>query len=208
MDNSELIYNYLLKSGFSPQGACGILGNLHAESACRPENLQNSGNKKLGMTDTEYTAAVDNGKYDNFVHDGIGYGLCQWTYWSRKQGLLTYAKTYDKSIADLEMQLCFMIRELSQYGILDQIKCAETVDASTRIFMLQYEKPANQSEENIQTRIGYSNVYFSKYVNSLDADLSILCSHGVISSPEYWRKTAPNVTYLPELIHNMAEALR
>jgi hypothetical protein len=39
------------------------------------------------MNDASYTAAVDNGSYTNFTHDFAGYGLAQWTYWSRKQGL-------------------------------------------------------------------------------------------------------------------------
>ena len=45
------------------------------------------------MTDEQYTAAVDNGTYTNFVNDKYGYGIFQWTYWSRKQNLLNYAKS-------------------------------------------------------------------------------------------------------------------
>ena len=44
------------------------------------------------MTDAEYTAAVDSGSYTNFVRDSAGYGLAQWTYYSRKQALYDYAK--------------------------------------------------------------------------------------------------------------------
>jgi hypothetical protein len=44
--------------------------------------------KKLKMTDAGYTSAVDDGRYKNFVKDGAGYGLAQWTFWSRKQNLL------------------------------------------------------------------------------------------------------------------------
>ena len=43
--------------------------------------------------------------------------------------------------------------------------------------------------------------------STLDADLAKLVSAKVITSPDYWRKTAPTVQYLPELIHNMAEVL-
>ena len=42
----------------------------------------------------------------------------------------------------------------------------------------------------------------------LAADLTTLCNNGVINSPEYWKNLAPVTKYLPELIHNMAEALR
>ncbi len=51
------------------------------------------------MTDTTYTAAVDSGSYTNFVHDSAGYGLAQWTYHSRKQALLDFARAAGKSAA-------------------------------------------------------------------------------------------------------------
>ncbi len=72
---------------------------------CRT-TLQNAYNNKLGKTDAEYTAAVDNG-YGNFVKDSAGYGLAQWTYWSRKQALFNHAKQAGVSIADLNMRLGF-----------------------------------------------------------------------------------------------------
>lgn len=43
---------------------------------------------------------------------------------------------------------------------------------------------------------------------TLDADLAKLTAAKVITSPDYWKKTAPTVRYLPELLHNMAEALK
>ena len=86
------------------------MGNLYAESALNPKNLQNSYEKKLGHTDESYTAAVDNGTYGNFVRDRAGYGLAQWTYWSRKEALLAFARSKGRSIGDLEMQLDFASR--------------------------------------------------------------------------------------------------
>ena len=65
------------------------------------------------MTDDEYTVDVDAGRYGNFVHDSAGYGLAQWTFWSRKQGLYDYAKSTGRSIGDLTMQLEFLFQELS-----------------------------------------------------------------------------------------------
>lgn len=84
----EKIWNFLIGKGFSKAGAAGLMGNLFAESGLNPKNLQNSFEKKLGHTDDSYTAAVDNGTYSNFVKDSAGYGLAQWTYWSRKQNML------------------------------------------------------------------------------------------------------------------------
>ena len=101
----EKIYNFLygrIKNAF---GVSGLMGNLYAESGLVPANLQNSFEKKLGYTDDTYTTSVDNGDYQNFVHDKVGYGIAQWTYWSRKQALLNHAKQAGVSIADLNMQL-------------------------------------------------------------------------------------------------------
>ena len=84
MTTEEKIWSYLKEQGLSDAGAAGLMGNLYAESGLSPTNLQNTYEKKLGYTDVTYTAAVDSGAYTNFVRDSAGYGLAQWTYWSRK----------------------------------------------------------------------------------------------------------------------------
>ncbi|MBQ9428626.1 MAG: M23 family metallopeptidase [Clostridia bacterium] len=45
-------------------------------------------------------------------------------------------------------------------------------------------------------------------VDKLDAALSLLQEKGVTNSPDYWKKTAPSVKYLPELLVKIAEKLR
>ena len=105
MLNDQFIWDFLKKEGFNDYGVAGLMGNLYAESGLLPNNLQNTFNSKLGLSDEEYTKRVDNGTYTNFVHDSAGYGLAQWTYYSRKQNLLNFAKSKRKSIGDLEIQL-------------------------------------------------------------------------------------------------------
>ena len=86
--------------------AAGIMGNMFAESSLIANNLQGSGNKALSMTDEEYTAAVDSGTYtaEQFASDGFGYGLCQWTYSTRKAALLQHAKECGLSVGDAAFQ--------------------------------------------------------------------------------------------------------
>ena len=60
------------------------------------------------MGDEEYTKAVDAGSYGNFVNDSAGYGLAQWTFYTRKQALFAYAKDAEESIGNLAMQLAFL----------------------------------------------------------------------------------------------------
>lgn len=154
--------------GLSEAGAAGMMGNLYAESGLNPQNLQNTYEKKLGYTDAAYTAAVDDGSYDNFVKDSAGYGLAQWTYWSRKQNLLAFARAAGKSIGDLEMQLDFLYKELSEsYSkVLSVLKTASDVQAASNSVLLDFERPANQSSSVQTKRAGYGQTYFDKYAKS------------------------------------------
>ena len=68
--------------------------------------MQNTGNTKLGLTDAEYTSQVDAGTYTNFIKDGYGYGLAQWTYYSRKQSLLDYMTAAGVSIGNGFLLFC------------------------------------------------------------------------------------------------------
>lgn len=164
-NNEEKIWNYLKEKIGNDYGVAGVMGNLKAESNLNPKNLQNSYEKKLTYSDEEYTAAVDNGSYGNFITDKAGYGLAQWTYWSRKQNLLSFAKGQQKSIGDLEMQLDFFYFEISkQYApILQALKIATSVKEASNVILLQYEKPADQSEKVQNKRAEYSQVYYDKY---------------------------------------------
>lgn len=78
----EEMFEYFKSQGLNDYGASGLMGNLYAESGLAANNLQNTGNKKLGLTDAEYTSQVDAGTYTDFVNDG--YGLAQWTYFCQR----------------------------------------------------------------------------------------------------------------------------
>ena len=82
-NNEEKIWNYLKGAGLNDFGTAGLMGNLYAESGLIPNNVENLYEKRLGVTDASYTAAVDSGKYQFFSTDKAGYGLAQWTYCSR-----------------------------------------------------------------------------------------------------------------------------
>ncbi len=165
MNTEEKIWSYLKGQGLTDAGAAGLMGNLYAESGLRPNNLQNSYEGKLGMADAEYTEMVDHGTYGNFIHDKAGYGLCQWTYWSRKAALLAYAKAAGKSIGDLEMQLGFLMQELSTgyKAVLNVLKTTSSVQAASDAVLLQFERPADQSAAAKTRRTGYGQKYFDKY---------------------------------------------
>lgn len=168
MNAEKHIWDFFKVNGLSDAGVAGLLGNLWAESGLNPKNLQNTFNKALGMTDEEYTCAVDNGAYQNFVHDGAGFGICQWTYRSRKQNLLNFAQAVGKSIGDLDMQLDFLWKELNDgyNGVLEVLRNATSVLEASNEVLFQFERPANQGASVQAKRANYGRVYYDKYANT------------------------------------------
>lgn len=166
-DTGKTIWDFLIGKGLNAYAVAGIMGNLQAESALNPQNLQNTYEKKLGYTDSTYTQAVDNGTYTNFVKDSAGYGLAQWTYWSRKQALLQYAQTAKKSIGDLAMQLEFLWKELQGYtSVMKTLKSATSIRQASDAILTGYEKPANQGESVKTKRAGYGQTFYDKYAST------------------------------------------
>lgn len=162
--NEKTIWDFLAGKGLNAYAVAAIMGNLAKESGLMPNNLQNTYNNKLGKTDAEYTAEVDNGSYGNFVKDGAGYGLAQWTYWSRKQALLNRAKQAGVSIADLNMQLGFLWEELQGYtAVMEVLKKTGSVRTASDAVLTGYEKPANQSEAVKKERAECGEAYYKKY---------------------------------------------
>lgn len=169
--NDKKIWDYLIAKIGNPFGVAGLMGNLYAESGLRANNLQNSYSKKLGMTDEEYTAAVDSGSYANFVRDSAGYGLVQWTYHSRKRNLQEFAKDAGKSIGDLDMQLDFLVHELASYTtVMKTLVQARSVKEASDIVLTRYEKPADQSDAAKNRRAGYGQKYFDAYAGETEPE--------------------------------------
>lgn len=192
-DNVKIIWDFLKKQGYTDAGASGIMGNLYAESAFNPTNLQNTFEKKLGLNDIEYTTKVDNGIYTNFIHDGAGYGLAQWTYWSRKQGLLNYAKSKKVSIGNLTMQLEYLIKEFSGYkGLVDLMKTTSSVKEASDFILLNFERPKDQSEAVKNKRFEYSQNIYNTYAGKATATTTVSPSGYSNSKLISVKKLSPN----------------
>lgn len=164
-DDEKKLWDVLLAKIGNEYGVAGLMGNLYAESALRSNNLQQTYEKSLGFTDESYTSAVDNGSYTNFIKDSAGYGLAQWTYWSRKQGLIEYAQSVGKSIGDFEMQMEYLIKELetNHKSTLKALKAAQSVFEASTYVLIHYEAPADQGEAVQAKRASYGEKYYSAY---------------------------------------------
>ena len=105
-----------------------------------------------------------------FGNDSAGYGICQWTYYSRKYDLYDYAQDKDKSIGNMSMQLLFMKRELTS----SQISKLKSFDNSAQgaydaaaYFCSSYERPANTEAQSKKRGNLAKDTYWKRYKGSV-----------------------------------------
>ena len=165
-ESTKKIWIFLYDKIGNPYGVAGLMGNLFAESAMNPKNLQQSYEKKLGYTDDSYTKAVDSGKYKNFGEDMAGYGLAQWTSKGRKQRMLQACKKAGASIGSLDFQLDFLWKELNYKTyekVRDGLMNAKSVREASDLVLKKFEVPKDQSEKVQIKRANYGDFYYYGY---------------------------------------------
>lgn len=157
------ILTALVKGGMTPVGACAMGGNMMAESGMKANIAQRG---MTSLTDEQYTAAADAGTID-FVYDGVGYGLIQLTFYSRKAIYLNYAKSLGVSVGNEEAQVQFVLKELqSEYKSLwEYLKAAQGLYSAAARICLEYERPA---VNNIQERADFGNALYMQYGATLE----------------------------------------
>ena len=183
----QVVCESLLASGLSKNAVVGILINMAHEGSFRTNNLENCYEenqcckvygKDYGFcvhpeikgfgSDELYTKGVDSGSYakDKFVNDRAGYGLIQWTSAGRKQGLYEYAKSQKKSIADLSVQLGYLLEETKGYAITYKYITGNYSASDVALnFCLDFESPAHEST-TCPNRVNESLEEYINYVNN------------------------------------------
>ena len=148
MDYKLYIWAYFMIMIDNEYGVAGLMGNLYAESGLIPNKVQNI--PSASSDSDAYTQAVDDGtktEYE-FVHDSVGYGLAQWTYYTRKQALYDMYKSGGYStIGSIELQCEYLAYEL-EHGypsVLEALKNATSVREASDYVLHNFEQPANQS---------------------------------------------------------------
>lgn len=144
MNTAQNVYRALDAEGLTDAGILGVILNLYAESGLRSTNVED----RSGIPDDVYTGWVDAGGYDFSTDNGkhYGYGLPQWTLPKRKTGLLKFAILQGTSVGDEDMQIAYMVRELTtetEYAdLLRFLKTTDSVQLATDAFQRIYERPA------------------------------------------------------------------
>lgn len=157
--SEQTIYNALRVGGLSAAGACAMLGNMFCESGLKSNNVED----RCTLGDFDYTNAVDMGTISRYQWkvDAFGYGLCQWTYPSRKEGLYDLAKGQGVSIGDEQIQCEFCLVELiNEYSDLYSYLCSTgDLPEATKRICAEYERPA---VNNFADRINAAQRYFNQ----------------------------------------------
>ncbi len=167
---SQQIWDYLLAKIGNEYGVAGLMGNLQAESGLIPHRLQ--GDFSTGyVTSVQYTRDVDAGiiSKNDFVHNGPnggGYGLAQWTFYTRKEALYNLWKNglYD-SIGSIDLALDYLWYELvNRYsGVLSVLKNASSIRQASDKVLHDFERPADQSEAVEVKRASMGQAWYDKY---------------------------------------------
>ena len=163
MTTQEYIISECRKQKLTDEAIAALLAQIQAESGFKVNNLENTANTKLGMTDEQYVAAVDNGTYTNFVRDCFGFGLWQLTEYSRKQNFINFVRARNGSIGDLALQVEFMFWEFRNYfgKIWNSMKSSHDLYALTKVLLYEWENPLEKTE-NMRVRYEYAQVWLNK----------------------------------------------
>lgn len=160
------IWNYLRNAGLSPIAVAGIMGNMEAESNCEAMRVQGDFGYARYMSQ-HYADMVNTGtmSVDTFMNDAKGWGLCQWTYYTRKMELYNFCKERGVGIEDETAQLDFFLLEAQRdYPTMwKQLKSATDIKTAAYLVCHNYERPA---VENINARTDYGQKIYDQYNKS------------------------------------------
>lgn len=152
--SAQTIYDRFRAAGMTHAGALAMLGNAQCESGLIPYRVQGDFSADYAKS-REYTQMVDDGEITRtmFIYNGPGgggYGLFQWTFWSRKVSLYNFAVQRQGSIGDEAMQVDFAIDELKRDwpGLWSFLCKTEDVRTAVSNVCYQFENPAVKNVED------------------------------------------------------------
>lgn len=159
----KTIYDRLRKEGMSHAGAIGMMCNMAGESSF-VSNIAQRG--MTNLSDDEYTAKFD-ADPNSCIRDSVGYGLCQWTFHTRKRNLALFASNMGVSVGDEDMQVRFAVRELkTEYEALWAfLQKTEDDYTATRRVCCEFERPA---VNNVDARYSFK-AWIEDAISSADS---------------------------------------
>lgn len=175
---SKAVWDNLMTYISNEIGVAAMMGNLYPESFIIPYRCQGDFDSVTKfLPSRNYTKNVDDGtvnEYD-FVEHGLyegqdGYGLAQWTHYTRKQALYNMWKNgnYD-SIGNLDLALAYLKSELETHGYNDTLTVlqnATDIRTASNHVLFYFENPELQGPSVQDARYNYSQDIYDIYSGS------------------------------------------
>ncbi len=144
-DIPEQIWNYFKGQGIPEVQIASILGNMYGESGLDPSIIEHG--------------------------NGIGLGLCQWSY-GRRTNLENFAAAQGKPASDLGVQLDFFMTEIpggfSNMGRYSEWMSTSSIYEATASFMWHWERPARWAgEQSLPKRTAFAEQCYSRFNTSI-----------------------------------------
>ena len=133
MASEDTVYDFLVASGLGPAGAAGVVGNLQGESQLNPG------------------AVGDN---------GTSHGIAQW-HNDRWTAFVNWASRAGKDPNALSTQSSYLVSDLKDKGLWDQLSKVTTPGDAVSIMVKSYEKPLDPNGA-IATRTPLANAILAK----------------------------------------------
>lgn len=154
----QTIYDQLRANGLTETGALAMLGNWDCESNCESVRVENDFSQNHTLS-KQYVSDIDSNKIsrDQFQHDRKGFGLAQWTFYTRKAGLWDFCRNYKHcSVGNEAAQVEYAIREMPSEapGLLEELKTSNDLYKCTDDVCCKFEKPA---VKNVDARFRSAN---------------------------------------------------
>lgn len=178
MSNYEAAYSFFRDKGFDDLHIVAMLGNLEGEcGGLEAKRVQGHYDTPVDQYCEDYTAKADKYVFNgdasaksSFINDEVGYGLAQWTYFSRKDELIEYAKKTSQSVGSLPMQLEFIWVEFEK-GYKDDYLKTDTIDSAINYLVDVFEQPSNPTKAKSE-RKDFANSKFQPMLSDLQAAYS------------------------------------
>lgn len=176
--SAQTIYDELRRAGMTHESACAMLGNMQCESGLKANIAQRG---MTSLTDAQYTKLFD-ANPERCISDGVGYGLCQWTYPQRKRNLRQFARNWGVSVRAEDMQTAFTVEELkTEYAALWKFLCkTDELYTATERICKEYERPA---VNNVQARFDAAQKFSAELQNTKNeagADMTVLIMQALL----------------------------
>lgn len=139
----QTIWNYLkTHTALSDEAIAGVMGNMEAESNCEACRVQGdfTADRRISK---QYAQQVNSGQLPNWHKDDKGWGLCQWTYNTRKANLKSTCESYGVGIEDESAQLAFMLAEMQMgfSNMWSRLLVTHDIGEAAGLMCREYERP-------------------------------------------------------------------